>query len=234
MCGRFAQYAPIEVSALAESALAEMDPSLDLSAVFAREAPRYNLAPTMQALVLARNAERRLEVKPLRWGLVPFWAKDVRVGSHGINARSETVAEKPMFRAAFQKRRCIVPMNGYFEWKVTEHGKQPYFIHSADDRALLCAGLWEAWRPVNDDEQEWLRTFTVITGSAGVVSGNIHDRQPVILPPDALGPWLDGSPTEAASLLQNLPEAALAYHPVSRAVGSPRNQQPELVAPVAL
>lgn len=233
MCGRLAQYAPIDIAALDEAALGDLDAQLDLAGTLNQREPRYNLAPTQTAAVLARNAEDRLEVKGLRWGLIPSWAKDTKIGTSGINARVETVHEKPMFRTAFKKRRCVVPINGYFEWKPLDEGKQPYFIHAPDRTALLCAGLWEAWKPKHDPEAEWVRSFALITGGAGLVSGDIHDRQPVILPADRLGAWLDGSPDDALRALADLPETPLAYYPVSRAVGSVRNQGPELVAPLA-
>jgi putative SOS response-associated peptidase YedK len=232
MCGRFAQYAPIMLSGAAQVVLEELDPDLDLAGTVNQREPRYNLAPTMRAAVTARNGEGRLEVKALRWGLIPAWAKDKKIGAHGINARMETVATKPMFRAAFKKRRCIVPMNGYFEWQPTHDGKQPYFIHHPAHEALLCAGIWEAWKPQDDPSAEWLRSFAVLTGGAGLVSGNIHDRQPVILSADALAAWLDGTAEDALAVLRDAPDARLAYYPVSRAVGSPKNQQRELVVAV--
>ena len=233
MCGRFAQYAPIDVSPEVHEALEGLDPDIDLAGALNQREPSYNLAPTMKAAVMARNAEGQLEVKGLRWGLIPSWAKDVKIGNSGINARMETVAEKPMFRAAFKKRRCIVTMNGYFEWKVLGDGKkQPYFLHGSDHTALLCAGIWEAWKPKLDPESDWIRTFALLTGGAGIVSGSIHDRQPVILPPDRLGPWLDGSPDKALNVLDDLPVAPLAYYPVTPDVGSVRNQGPEMVKPL--
>lgn len=231
MCGRFAQYAPIDLAIADAAALHELDPGLDLAGTLNQREPRYNLAPTQTAAVLARNAEGQLEVKGLRWGLIPSWAKDSKIGSSGINARVETVHEKPMFRAAFKKRRCVVPINGYFEWKALDDRKQPYFIHSPDRTALLCAGLWEAWKPADDANAEWLRSFALITGGAGLVSGDIHDRQPVILPIDRLGAWLDGTPDDALRTLAELPETPLAYYAVSRAVGSVRSQGPDLVRP---
>lgn len=229
MCGRFAQYAPIMLSDRAESLLHELEPDLDLADAINQREPRYNLAPTMYAAVMARDANERLDVKGLRWGLIPSWAKNMKIGVHGINARIETVADKPMFRASFRKRRCIVPMNGYFEWQQQKDGKQPYFIHGGSDQALLCAGIWESWHPREDSSDSAVQTFALLTGSAGIVSGNIHDRQPVILPPDRLEDWLDGSAEVALSVLKNLPEADLAYHPVSREVGSVKHQGPHLV-----
>jgi putative SOS response-associated peptidase YedK len=234
MCGRFAQYAPIDIDAEAEAALRDLDPQLDLAGTLMQREPRYNLAPTQTAAVLARNADGQLEVKGLKWGLVPSWAKDTKIASAGINARFETVAEKPMFRTAFKKRRCIVPMNGYYEWKVLDDGsKQPYFIHAPERTALLCAGLWDAWKPKEEPDAEWLRTFVLVTGEPGKVSGDIHNRQPVILPADRLGAWLDGTADDATRVLTDLPEATLTYYPVTKAVGSVKNHGPELVEPIA-
>jgi putative SOS response-associated peptidase YedK len=163
---------------------------------------------------------------------VPTWAKDLKIGTSGINARVETVREKPMFRTAFKKRRCIVPMNGYFEWKKLVDGtKQPYFIHAPDRSALLCAGLWEAWKPRDQPDADWIRTFAVITGDPGKISGDIHDRQPVILPGDRLEAWLDGTPDDAyGALLDLAPD--LTYYAVSKSVGSVKNQGQQLVEPI--
>lgn len=233
MCGRFARYAPIDVAAAAKAALSELDADFDLAAELDRLPPQYNLAPMHRAAVMARTEEHRLAVKELRWGLIPTWAHDAKIGASGLNARAETVDTKPMFRTAFRKRRCVVPMSGYFEWQQTETGtKQPYFIHAADRSALLCAGIWEAWKPKEESASDWLRTFAILTGRPGRVSGDIHDRQPVILPPGQLAAWLDGTPEEARAALDDLPEADLAYYPVTRAVGSARNQGPELVQPL--
>jgi putative SOS response-associated peptidase YedK len=193
----------------------------------------FNVAPTQKTLVVARTSHGEVKVEPLRWGLVPFWAKDTKIGAKMINARAETVAAKPAFRDSFKKRRCLVPASGYFEWRIeADNGKQPYFIHDPEGNLLLFAGLWATWREKLDDP--WLHTFTIVTGAPGKVSGDIHDRQPVILPADLWPAWLDGEPDEAAALLQVVPEAELTYYPVPKAVGSPRNQGPELVEPITL
>jgi putative SOS response-associated peptidase YedK len=136
----------------------------------------------------------------------------------------------PSFRTAFKKRRCLVPASGYFEWRVEEGGKQPYFIRDPDGHLLMFAGLWEAWRPA--EGEEWVKTFTIVTGEPGKVSGDIHDRQPVILPPDLWAVWCDGMPDEASATLVAAPEAELVYYPVTKAVGSPTNKGSELVAPL--
>lgn len=227
MCGRYALFGPVSTS---RAALAEMDRlELNLDGLINAREPQYNIAPTQKAPVVAVG-EEGAEMKALRWGLVPSWAKDEKIGARAINARAESVQDKPMFRAAFKQRRCLVPASGYFEWRVEAGGKQPYFIRQGDGELLMFAGLWEAWRP--SDAGEWLRTFAIITGEPGKVSGDIHDRQPVILPPDRWDMWLTGTAQDGHAALRDLPNADLAYYAVPKAVGSPRNRGPELVQPL--
>lgn len=227
MCGRYATFGPVSVSREAKTVLDQIE--LDIVSEIHQREDQFNIAPTQKALVIAQG-EHGYEVKPLRWGLVPSWAKDEKIGAKMINARTETVASKPAFRNAFKKRRCLVPASGYFEWRVEEGGKQPYFIHDPDGHLLMFAGLWDVWRP--SPEAEWTRTFTIVTGEPGKVSGDIHDRQPVILPPDLWQVWTESTPEEAAAVLVAAPEAELTYYPVPKAVGSPRNKGPELVRPI--
>jgi putative SOS response-associated peptidase YedK len=229
MCGRYAMFGPISASRAAKAALEQMD--VDLESALNQREPQYNVAPTQKAPILAHTDEG-YTIKATRWGLIPSWAKDEKIGSKLINARVETVAEKPSFRAAFKKRRCLVPASGYFEWKGDAGHRQPYFIHDPAGDLLMFAGLWEGWKSA--DAAEWLHTFTIITGEPGKVSGDIHDRQPVILPPESWQEWLTDEPDVAADLLQHVPEAALAYYPVTKAVGSSRNKGPEMVQPVEL
>ena len=228
MCGRYALFGPVSVSREAKSAADRMD--LDLESVLNQRDPLYNIAPTQRPAVLTHTDEG-YGIHGTRWGLIPSWAKDEKIGSRLINARVETVAEKPSFRTAFKKRRCLVPASGYFEWKGTAGSKQPYFLHDPDDHLLMFAGLWEGWKP--DDEAEWLHTFTIITGAPGKVSGDIHDRQPVILPPDEWHDWLTAEPDVAKDILERHPEAELTFYPVSKAVNNVRNHGEELIAPVA-
>lgn len=192
-------FGPVSLSRRAKAELER----LDILDQINRVDPRYNIAPTQLAPVIAIG-DAGPAMKDLRWGLVPAWAKDPKIGAHAINARAETVTEKPMFRAAFKKRRCLVPASGYFEWRTEVGGKQPYFIRDPQGELLFFAGLWEAWRASTADE--WMRTFTIVTGEPGKVSGDIHDRQPVILPPDLLNAWLTVPPDEAGALLQVVPE----------------------------
>ncbi|MEO9079654.1 MAG: SOS response-associated peptidase [Rhodanobacter sp.] len=228
MCGRYSLFGPVSLSRAAKAALAQLD--VDMESALNQREPQYNIAPTQKAPILA-HAEGAYAVQATRWGLIPSWAKDDKIGSKLINARVETVAEKPSFRAAFKKRRCLVPASGYFEWKGEAGHKQPYFIHDPAGDLLLFAGLWEGWKPAN--EAEWLHTFTIITGEPGKVSGDIHDRQPVILPPESWQEWLTDVPDVAADVLHQAPEADLKYYAVPKAVGSPRNRGPELVRPIA-
>lgn len=230
MCGRYARFGPTKLSRAQRAALESM--GLDLVSALDQRDDQFNLAPTQIAPVIAKS-DAGFEVKGLRWGLVPAWAKDLSIGNHAINARVETVAEKPMFRTAFKKRHCLVPASGYFEWqKVDEKTKQPYFIHDSQGDLLMFAGLWEFWR--KDEADDWTRTFTIITGEPGKVSGDIHDRQPVILQPDAWVDWLTEGADVATDILAKTPEADLVYYPVPKAVGSPRNKGPELVEPISL
>lgn len=161
---------------------------------------RYNVAPTQIApVVLAAKSERRL--KMLRWGLVPSWAKSGAFGARTINARSETVAGAPAFRAAFKQRRCLVPISGFYEWEKRAEGqpKQPWYITPMDDRPLALAGLWEEW----GGGEELIRSFTILTTSANTLMSPIHDRMPVILEPDRFGEWLDPG-VEASDKLREL------------------------------
>ncbi len=229
MCGRYATFGPVSVSRHEREALAQIE--LDIISELNQREPQYNIAPTQRAPVVVYG-EGGYHVRDYRWGLVPHWAPDMKFGAKTINARADTVASKPSFREAFKKRRCLVPASGYFEWKGQSPNKQPYFIRDPAGHLLMFAGLWEGWR--ESPEAEWVHTFTVITGEPGKVSGDIHDRQPVILPPDLWAVWCEASPSDAAGVLAKVPEADLVYHPVPKAVGSPKNKGSELVEPITL
>ena len=193
--------------------------------------PNYNVAPTQTVLTVVERADHRL-LETCRWGLVPSWAKDPSVGNKMINARAETVATKPAYRRALAKRRCIVPADGFFEWKRAPDGKQrqPYFIHSADGRPLAFAGLWEWWPDPTRPEGEGLRSCAIVTTEANALVAPIHDRMPVVLPREAWDAWLDpdADDVEALSrlLVPIIPEGMEAY-PVPPRVNSPRNNGPE-------
>lgn len=184
---------------------------------------RFNIAPTQQAPVVRLAPEGGREIALLRWGLVPYWAKDPKVGTRMINARSEGIAEKPAFRAAVQKRRCVVPATGFFEWQGEAGRKQPYAITLPQARLFAFAGLWERWKPA---EGEPVETFTIVTTEANEAVARIHDRMPVILPIDAVDTWL-GGPTEAALALLQPHAGDTALRPVGRFVSNVNNEGPE-------
>jgi putative SOS response-associated peptidase YedK len=198
--------------------------------------PNYNVAPTRDVYaVLESGSVRRVE--PLHWGLVPRWAKDVKIGNRMINARGETVAEKNSFKSAFRKRRCLIPADGFYEWKVVkgQDKKQPYYIHRPDDEPVAFAGLWEVWRGPDRDREEALHSCTIITTDANATMAEIHHRMPVILPPGAWGTWLDRDEDDLDTLgrlLVPAPDDLLAMHPVSTEVNNARNGGAQLIDPV--
>ncbi len=220
MCGRFALKSPpvrirdefdADVSALVWSA-------------------HYNIGPMQFApVVRCEHAHRRVDL--LRWGLIPSWAEDPGIGSRLFNARCETAAEKPAFRAAFKARRCIVPADGFFEWTQQALGKQPYFIHRKDGDLLGMAGLWEHWTPPDGQP---LETFTILTTEANAWMRNLHDRMPVILTHDEVGRWLDPAthPSDLRALLRPLSDADLDAYPVTKAVGNVRNDRAQMLEPI--
>lgn len=221
MCGRYTLSTPGE-------AVAEL---LELAAV-PRLAPRYNIAPTQETAVVRLMAGRR-ELSELRWGLVPFWAADPAVGSRMINARSETAADKPAFRSSLRRKRCLVPADGFFEWRRTPAGKQPYLIGLAGGGPFAFAGLWDRWVPL---EGAPIESFTILTTRPNELAAAVHDRMPVILPPRHHELWLDPavtSPDRLRPLLTPFPAAEMAAHPVSAMVNKPANDLPECVQPLA-
>ena len=222
MCGRYALYGPI--SRLSERFSASID---DVPADFG---PRYNAAPMQTLPVVRQRPGGERVVHLLRWGLVPSWAKEPSIATRLINARGETLAAKPAFRAAYKARRCIVPASGLYEWTAIPGGKQPYYIHPANDELLGFAGLWERWI---SPEGTPIDTFTVITTAANETLQALHERMPVILQPGDYGPWLnrDTAPERLVHLLAPGPDAMLSMHPVSKAVGNVRNEGAQLIAP---
>jgi putative SOS response-associated peptidase YedK len=230
MCGRFVSSSPpdeiaryFDVDATAEQAL--------------ERGQNWNTAPTTDVFVVYEDGStRRLDT--FRWGLVPSWAKDLSVGNRMINARSETVAQKPAFRRALAKRRCILPVDGFYEWRAVpgRKRKQPYFIHRPDGEPYAFAGLWEQWRgsvPGPDGDQEvTVRSTTILTCDANEPMRELHDRMPVVLAPDAWATWL--SPDEhdvdvLGRLLVPAPPQLVTFHPVSTDVNNVRNRGPQLV-----
>ena len=209
--------------------------------------PDYNVAPTRKVFAVlerpARDDEPQArELRVVRWGLVPSWAKDASGGGRLINARAETVAVKPAFRRAFAKRRCILPADGYYEWQaVTREGKtlkQPYYIYSKDGGALAFAGIYELWRDEAlpaDHERAWLWTAAIITTQASDDVGQIHDRMPMVIAPQAWADWLDPGSSDLGQLQATMVPAmagGLTSYPVSMAVNSVRNNGPELIRPL--
>lgn len=190
--------------------------------------PRYNAAPT-QLLPVVLNEDRR-RIQLLRWGLIPSWAKDESIGNRMINARAETLAEKPSFRAALKRRRCLVLADGFYEWRKIGREKTPMRIMLASKAPFAFAGLWEQW---TSPAGETLRTFTIVTTSANELLATIHDRMPVILRPGDTAAWLDESTSvaNALSLCKPYPTAELSAYPVSSRVNSPRVDDASLIEP---
>lgn len=204
-------------------------------------APSYNVAPTMSVAIVLDSVKtdpptRRLE--PARWGLVPGWARDPSIGAKAFNARSEEAEHKPMFRAALVQRRAVVPVSGYYEWRRTDAGTTPHFIHPASGAPLFLAGLYEWWRDparAADDPARWMLSFTVLTRAAAAGLAAIHDRMPVFLDADAADAWLDPGAENVGDLLDAAADAApevakgLSVRAVSTAVGNVRNDSPDLI-----
>ncbi len=216
MCGRFAFYSPSEAAA----ALFGVSGSIPVE-------PRYNIAPT-QTIAAVRNGEdNERELVMLRWGLVPSWAKDPSIGNRMINARAETVAEKPSFRAAYSRRRCIVLADGFYEWRRAGDVKTPYFISLASGGPFGLAGLWENWHDRESDES--VQTTTLITTAANDFMRPLHHRMPMILETDAANDWLGGDNAMLETATDKSPP--LQAWPVDRRVNNARNQGEELIEP---
>lgn len=232
MCGRYVNYEDVEALAKALGIPAS-DPALQRHGA----RPRYNIAPTQEILGLRlRDGDsRRHEGASFHWGLVPFWAKEKSIGNRMINARSETVFEKPAFRSAIKKRRCVIPASGFYEWQKVSNsgngkssgGKQPHFIHRADNGPAFFAGIWETWKK----QEPPLESCAILTTSANKLITPIHERMPVILDSSALDTWLDPDTDAAdvAGLLQPCPDEWLAFHPVSTRVNKPANDDSDLI-----
>jgi len=190
---------------------------------------RFNIAPTQEAPVVRVGASGAREVAMLRWGLVPFWSKDLAIGNRMINARSETAAEKPSFRNAFKSRRCVVPATGFFEWKGDPGHKQPYAVTASDQPLFAFAGLWESWHDKAHPDAPPVETFTILTTDANETVAAIHDRMPVILPAGRVDEWLTAPSDKAQALLA--PYAGpVQVRAISKLVGNPRNDTPEVLA----
>ena len=223
MCGRFAFYSPHE--AVARLFGVATVPEIE---------PRWNIAPT-QFVATVREAGGPREVAMLYWGLVPSWAKEKAIGARMINARGETLTEKPSFRNAFRRRRCLVLADGYYEWQRTGAVKQPYFIGFADGAPFGMAGLWERWRDPASGEA--LESCCIVTTAPAPAVAHVHDRMPVIVPPDAYDEWLDPRNEATDRLVRLLAPCArpdILARPVSRRVNDARNQGPDLIEQMAV
>jgi putative SOS response-associated peptidase YedK len=220
MCGRFVTNIPAEI----------------LAAMFGlREVPqleaRFNVAPTQQVAVIRSECDHnRLDL--LQWGFVPGWSKDLSFGSHLINARCETVSEKPAFRHAIKYRRCIIPVSGFYEWQHTRDRKHPYYFHMADHAPMFLAGVWETWKAPDNSP---LETFAILTTSANALVAPLHDRMPVILDPDDHTLWLNRNmhnPEQLLQLYRPWPVEGLASYEVSDLVNNLRFDSPACIAQV--
>ncbi|MDA1232890.1 MAG: SOS response-associated peptidase [Planctomycetota bacterium] len=209
--------------------------------------PRFNIAPTQSVFTIRASASvpELREAVMLRWGLIPFWAKDMAIGNTMINARAETVTEKPSFRPAFAKRRCLIPADGFFEWqKLTSGIKQPWWIRMADEEPFAMAGLWESWSPKkkaagsDDDEisgSKLVQSCTILTINANTDMQSLHDRMPVILPIEAWAAWLNAASgkAELQGLLKPFANGRLIRSEVSTIVNRPIIDSPECIAPIS-
>jgi putative SOS response-associated peptidase YedK len=192
--------------------------------------PRYNVAPT-QPIPIVRLIGGKRHFALVRWGLLPPWVKEPKAFTLLINARGESVCEKPAFRAAMKRRRCLIPVDGFYEWKAGGPRKQPYFIRAKAGEPFAFAGLWETWTGPNGEE---LETAAIVTTKANCTLAPIRDRMPVIVPPEAFALWLDGAnvdPTAASALIAPAPEGLLEAYPVSTDVNRTANDNPKLVEP---
>jgi putative SOS response-associated peptidase YedK len=190
--------------------------------------PRYNIAPTQPVPVVRRKPKTSVrELSLVQWGLIPHWAKDPSVSSKLINARSETISEKPAFRDAFRSRRCLVPVDGFYEWERTSNGKQPYCFQMNDDEMFAFAGIWDHW---TDNNARVIETCSILTTTANVTASKVHDRMPVILERRDYDLWLDPefyNTNELSGLLKPYTDQKMRCYPVSNRVNSPKNDDPE-------
>lgn len=227
MCGRFTLRASPEV--VERTFGLEETPRL---------APRFNIAPGQDVATIHQAEGGRSVLALRRWGLVPFWAKDPKIGARLINARAETLDTKPSYREAFRRRRCLVPADGFYEWAKAGSGpRQPYWVARGDGACFAIAGLYERWRSPEDPQGPWLETCTLITTDANARLRTIHDRMPVILDPGDYALWLDArryEPERLRALLRPQPGEALDLRAVSRRVNRPDHDDPACIAPLQI
>lgn len=231
MCGRYASSARVD-ELVEVFGIAEVLPEVP--------GPSWNVAPTDVVRAVVDRPGPTRSLVPMRWGLVPSWADSPSGGARLINARGETAADKPSFRSAYRRRRCLLPADGYYEWQRLDSRKQPWFVHRTDGRPLAMAGLWEVWfdrRLPKDDPAGRLVTCTILTTSATDELGHVHDRMPMTVRDDVWDAWLDPAVQdrdEVAGLLALDPGTGITSHPVSNAVGKVSNDFPGLADPVPL
>lgn len=219
MCGRFSL-------AVDPALILKLFPDLTIPDDFV---PRYNIAPTQGVLGVHASHDAH-HMARFHWGLIPFWAKDRKIGNSLINARAESLASKPAFRAAYQKRRCLVLADGFYEWRAVAGRKTPLYIHRPGGEPFAFAGLWERWIPPEPPDSDPLLSCTIVTTASNALIRPLHDRMPVIVEPRDYERWLDPQARDADELLRPLPDDFLELYEVSTVVNSPRNDVPECVA----
>jgi len=222
MCGRYSL----------SCSSADLESVFDLVPMGYREERRYNIAPGQWVIVIRPDHERKRVLGGARWGLVPSWAKDPEAGPKPINARAEGIAEKPTFRGAFRHGRCLIPASGFFEWMKVGKAKQPFYIHPTTGKLFAFAGLYSNWAGADGE----LATCTILTTTPNAVMAPIHDRMPVILPPESWSIWMDpNTPISGAlQLLRPCPPDLMEAHAVSSRVGNVQNDDSDLVEPLAI
>lgn len=215
MCGRFAQ----------ATALQKLEEMMDIVGQFQTE-PRYNIAPSSLVTVLRQNKDLQNEYAMLKWGLIPHWSRETKIGYKLFNAKAETLLDKPSFRGPFRYRRCIVPVDGFYEWTEEQGHKQPWYIKRRDEQPLLLAGLWDDW----ETPEQNIESFTIITRDADEQIRPIHSRMPVMLKPQHIKDWLDRDNQTPGSLYSIMDQPVkLAAYKVSTLVNSPRNDTADLI-----
>ena len=196
--------------------------------------PNYNVAPTQKILAII-NQDNENKLEKLHWGLVPFWANDISMGSRMINARAETVSQKPAFRNAFRKRRCVIPADGFYEWKGEKGHKQPYYITVPSGKPFAFAGLWETWVDKENDEESVYKSCTIITTAASEPLSSIHHRMPAIFDPEFHEKWLNEkiqNPKNLEIILRDGLIYDMIFYPVSKLVNSVKNNDPNCIKPI--
>ncbi len=223
MCGRFTQFIPLDII-LQHFNLQE---AIDLP-------PRYNIAPTQQIPAIRYVPEKPYrQLTEMRWGLIPHWAKDEKIGYKLLNARGETITKKPAFRVAFKHRRCLLPTSGFYEWEQTEKQKQPFFISMKTEEPFAFAGIWERWE---NSAGEKIESCAIITTEANAIISKIHHRMPVIIAPGNYDLWLhpDTAQMDLLAMLTPYPPEMFQIYPVSRTVNSPKNETSRCIEQLSL